>query len=275
MSIFVSADWVEQRLDSREFLLLDPRRPVRYLQGHLRNAVNLPVSGAFDPQGSLLPVDRLAGWLGAAGLDDRKTPVMYDAHDGRHAAMLVWILEYLGRTDVHIMDVFLEKWMAQGREIFYRPVKPAPGEFSARVNPAARTALKDLRDSSGRKLVDFRSPEEYTGKLATDEPAGHIPGAVNIVWQDLVGEDHQFLAPAGKLQRLLATAGIAPRDRVVAYCGAGLRAALGYVALKQLGVDVSLYDGSYAEWARRGLPVETSEAGAPAARRPTSRPKPL
>jgi 3-mercaptopyruvate sulfurtransferase SseA len=35
-----------------------------------------------------------------------------------------------------------------------------------------------------------------------------------------------------------------------------MRAALGYVALRQAGYDIRLYDRSYAEWARSGLPVE-------------------
>ena len=258
MPIFVSAAWLEERLDSPDVLVLDPRRPMRYLQGHLKNAVNLPLSKAFDSEGSLLPAAGLEKWLGAAGLDDRRTVVVYDGHDGRNAAMLAWILEYLGRG-VQLLDIFLERWIGEGREIFYRPVKPVPTQFSARVNPQVRAALDDIRDNSGRKLVDFRSREEYAGKPSpADGRPGHIPGAVNVVWQDLVGEDHQFLAPEAKLQELLAAAGIGPRDRVVAYCRTGVRAAVGYLALKRLGWDVVLYDGSYAEWARNGLPVEAS-----------------
>jgi 3-mercaptopyruvate sulfurtransferase SseA len=33
-----------------------------------------------------------------------------------------------------------------------------------------------------------------------------------------------------------------------------MRAALGYLALQQAGYDIRLYDRSYAEWARSGLP---------------------
>ena len=202
-------------------------------------------------------MDSLEKWLGAAGLDDHRTPLIYDAYDGSNAAMLAWMLEYLGREGVHVLDVFLERWIAEGREIFYRPVKPEARQFTARVNPQVRAALKDVCDKSGRKLVDFRSREEFAGKLpSADGRPGHIPGAVNVVWQDLVGDDHQFLAPEEKLQKLLAAAGIGPRASVVAYCRTGVRAAVGYLALKRLGFDVVLYDGSYAEWARSGLPVE-------------------
>lgn len=256
MAVFVSADWVEGRLDSADILAFDPRRPVEYLQGHIKKAVNLPVTKAFNSEGRLLPLEELENWLGAAGLDDRKLPVIYDGFDGRNGAMLAWILEYLGRTDVHVLDLFLEGWIAQGREVLYRPVKPAAAKFSARVNDQVRARLEDVSRPSAATLVDFRSSEEYNGRMDTDGKPGHIPGAVNIVWKDLPGENHRFLGPEEKLRRLLAAAGIAPQDRIVAYCRTGMRAALGYLALKQLGLDVRLYDGSYAEWARSGLPVE-------------------
>src|SRR6059036_1707319 len=105
MVTFVTADWVAARLNSPDILLLDPRRPMKYLQGHLKNAVNLPVFRAFDADAKLLPDDHLQQWIGAAGLDDRTTPVIYDSYDGQNGAMLTWLLEYFGRSDVHVLNV--------------------------------------------------------------------------------------------------------------------------------------------------------------------------
>ena len=42
---------------------------------------------------------------------------------------------------------------------------------------------------------------------------------------------------------------------IVTYCKVGARAAVGYQVLKRLGFDVRLFDGSYAEWEKNGLPV--------------------
>ncbi len=277
MATFVTSEWVGAHLDSPEILVLDPRRPTRYLQGHLRNAVNLPLAKALDRDARLRSVDDLAAWLGEAGLDARRSPLLYDAADGRYAAMLAWLLEYLGRTDVRVMDVFLERWVAEGRPLFYRPVKPVPGVFIARVTPQLRATLEDVRGGRAGKLADFRSRDEYTGRLglpappapsgpagsgqaedvrATQPAAGHIPGAVNLDWQHLAGEEQRFLGPRETLERLVDEAGIAREDRVVAYCHTGPRAAIGYLALRSLGLDVRLFDGSFAEWIREGLPVE-------------------
>ncbi|MFQ5879610.1 MAG: sulfurtransferase [Dehalococcoidia bacterium] len=256
MAVFVSADWVEERLDSPDVQILDPRRPVKYLQGHIRNAVNLPVAKAFSSEGELLADEALQRWLGAAGLGGGKTPIVYDAYDGQSGAMLAWILEYLGCTDVHLMDVFFEKWVAEGRGVFYRPVTPKASEFKARVNPQVRTTAREILTQRGLKLVDFRSREEYAGQQDTDGRPGHLPGAVHIDWRDLLGEGHRILAPEEKLRRLFAAVGVSPGDEVVAYCRIGMRAAIGYLVLQQLGYHVRLYDGSHAQWARSGLPVE-------------------
>jgi thiosulfate/3-mercaptopyruvate sulfurtransferase len=264
MLTFVSADWVEQRLDSPDFVVLDPRSAIRYMAGHPRNAINVSVAKARDSSGRIFSAEDLARWVGTCGLDDRRTPMIYDNSDGRNAALLAWMLMYLGRTGVHLMNTFWERWVADGREAFYRPVKPAPKIFTARVRPELRRTTSEVRedaqqgvpDGTKRKLVDLRSRDEFAGKTESELRPGHIPGAVNIVWQELAGKDGNLLAPAARIEELFAAQGVAPQDRVVAYCKTGLRAALGFVALAQMGREVALYDGSYAEWAQSDVPVE-------------------
>ena len=83
-----------------------------------------------------------------------------------------------------------------------------------------------------------------------------IPGAVNVVWRDLNGPSQSVLDTREKIEHLLTSAGVSRTDQIVAYCRSGPRASLGYFALRQYGYQVRLYDGSYAEWARSGLPIE-------------------
>jgi thiosulfate/3-mercaptopyruvate sulfurtransferase len=263
MLTFVSAEWVEQHLDSPDIIVLDPRSVLRYMSGHPKNAINVPVAKTRDANARIGSPDDLARWLGAAGVDRRRTPVIYDNSDGRNAALLAWMLMYLGRDNVHLMNVFWEKWVADGREVFYKPVKAAPQTFTAHVRPNLRRTVaqvqNDVRKGTAPRLIDFRSRDEFTGKVDHDNCPGHIPGAVNVVWQDLAGSDGQILAPPERVEQLLAAQGIGARDQAVAYCRTGLRAALGFLALARSGRDVALYDGSYAEWAQCGLPVERDE----------------
>ena len=252
----VSADWVEQRLDSPEFLFLDPRSPIRYMTSHLKNAVNLPVAKQRDANGRLLPPDELARRLGAAGLDAQHTPVLYDNSDGRNAAFLAWILAYLGRDDIHIMETFWEKWVADRRDVFYRPVQPTPRTFTAKLLPEFRASIEDVQKNSSAKLLDLRTADEFSGNFEHDPRPGRIPGAANLPF-DQIGANGNILRSPQQLDELFASRGIASDSQTIAYCRTGLRAALGFLALTQLGRAVSLYDGSYSEWSAAGLPIET------------------
>ena len=257
MAKLVGAEWVAARTESKDIIVVDPRRPMKYLSGHLPGAINLPIYQAFGADGKLLATGALADFIGSAGLGGSVTPVLYDSPEGQNAAMLAWTLEYLGRTDVLVLDCAYEHWKDQGREVRYKPVRANPVTFTARENPAIRATLAEVRDGAGLKLLDLRSHEEFIGErtMGQDTP-GHIPGAVNLVWRDLASPPERILAPAEKIERMLTGAGIGRDDRIIAYCRSGPRAALGYLALKELGYDVRLFDGSYAEWSRNGLPAE-------------------
>ncbi len=258
MVTWVSTDWVQQHLDDPGVKVLDPRRPMRYMMGHLKGAVNLPMYKAFDAQTRLRSVDDLAAWIGAAGLGDDVTPVLYDSLDGQYSSMLTWILEYLGRTDVHLMEVFYDQWVKEDRGVYYKPVPGTPATFTPSTNEVVRSDWQAAKDSGAKVVVDFRTPEEYAGETRSpEEVGGHIPGAVNLVWSNLVGKDNSFQAAKADLDRVTADAGLSSGAQVIAYCRTGPRAAVGYMVLKELGYEVSLYDGSFKDWTDRGLPLET------------------
>ena len=255
MTTFVSTEWVSERVATPGFLIIDTRSAMRYLMGHLRGAVSLPLRKLNGPTGRLLAPEELATAFGSVGLGDHETPILYDGTDGRNAAMMAWCLEYLGRDDAHVMEVVFDNWKGEGREVLYRPVPTEARQFTANVNPAVRAGLSDV-SAGGLKLVDVRSKEEYNGESEADEKPGHIPGAVNVVWQELVGADGQLQCAPDAARQLLQAANISQDDEIVTYCKVGARAAVGYQALKRLGYNVRLYDASYSEWEQSGLPVE-------------------
>ncbi len=255
MATFVSPDWVADHIGRPGYLIIDPRSAMRYLMGHLKGAVSVPFKKLQTPDGSLETPDQLATVLGQAGLGDDVIPVLYDHQDGRNAAMAAWAMEYLGRADVHIMDLLYDAWKDSGREVLYRPVPTEPKPFTSRLNPAARAALEDVASPGGAILLDARSAEEFRGEVEMDHRPGHIPGAVNLPHSEMVGEAGKFLIDPPALHRRLAALGITTQDTVVAYCRSGVRASLTYLAMKQAGYNVRLYDGSYAEWMDSDHPV--------------------
>ncbi len=262
---FVSADWVESQLGKPNFLLIDPRGPMRYTQGHLRGAVNLPAVRLFGRDGKLLSTYELVEFFGSVGVGNDTPVTMYDGGDGRNAAMAAWTLEYLGHDKVRIMDTFFETWAAQGREKLYRPVRPTANQLEPRLNPQVRAELEDVSRAlegapgGGVTLLDLRSQDEFDGLPEIDERPGHIPGAVNLVWQQLVDGNDSYLLADDNLRQLLESKGVSQDVPVIAYCRSGIRASVGYMALKELGFDVRLYDGSYLEWMNQGMPVEEAQ----------------
>ena len=229
------------------------------MAGHPKVAVNAPIAKARGASGALLPLPELARWLGSVGLDDARKPVIYDNADGRNAAMLAWILLHLGREDVHLMQSVWETWASSGREVFYRPVAAIAREFHAKPRPQIRVTLEQVAARDGARLIDFRSRDEYSGKMDTTGRPGHIPGAIHIDWQQLAGREGNILVGDERLREVFSSAGITAGQPVIAYCQAGPRAALGFLALEKLGQQAALYHGSYAEWAKSGQPVEAPE----------------
>ena len=257
MATFVTADWVAERIGQPGYLVIDPRSAMRYLMGHLRGAVSVPYKKLQAPDGQLGPPEQLASAFGAVGLADDVTPILYDHQDGRNAAMSAWVLAYLGRSDVHIMDLRYEAWKGQGREVLYRPVPTSAASFTARLNPAIRASLDDVTDRGTAGLVDARTPEEFRGEFEADHRPGHIPGAVSMPHADLAGEDDSLYANQDTVRQRLAVAGIPDGEPVIAYCRSGVRAAVTWLALDRLGYNASLYDGSYLEWMDSDQPVES------------------
>ena len=172
--------------------------------------------------------------------------------------MLAWILDYLGHSDIRVMEGFFETWKASGRDVLYKPVARPSRIFKRRLNPSVRADSGGCSRWRDIRFVDFRSREEFTGSTTiSEDKAGHIPGAVNIAWRDLGDPHGRILKAVQDLAQIANAVGLSRDDKIVAYCRSGPRAALGYLALSQLGADVRLFDGSFMQWSQAGLPVET------------------
>jgi thiosulfate/3-mercaptopyruvate sulfurtransferase len=106
--------------------------------------------------------------------------------------------------------------------------------------------LQALLAEGAVQVLDVRSAEEYegTGGYSCDPRQGHVPGAVNIEWTELV-------AGGADVRALLADRGLDSEGRIVCYCHSGSRSAYVVAALAAAGVAAENYEGSWHEWSQR------------------------
>jgi thiosulfate/3-mercaptopyruvate sulfurtransferase len=247
----VDFSWIDQHREDNGLVIVDPRPPVKYLQGHIPQAVNLPTSKIFD-KGTLelLSIERLAGIVGDVGIDENSTVVVCDDHDGQNEAMLAWTLELLGHSRVKLLSSFMTRWTKENREVSYRPTRPEARSMRAKPISEMRASFEDITGESVR-LVDLRSREEYEGKSGEGPQSKHLPGAVSLPWTNLLGEEGHLFRPKSQLETVLSETGLGRDDEIITYCSFGPRAAVGYAAFRQLGFKhLKLYDRSFQHWAK-------------------------
>jgi len=204
-------------------------------------------------------LDLLERRIAELGLDPGAPIVVYGEHR-QYGFYARWALRYAGLRPVFVLErpEQLAQPLAKPTPP-YTSSSPLPIEIDA--GPAPRRALRqDILDSlcdGGIQIVDARTRQEYDGWRVSPpggldhgaERAGHIPGAVNLHYQDLLDE-HGALKPIEALRRHVAEAGIDGSRPIIAYCRLSHRASLlTYVLQEKLGFpDVRLYDGSWTEW---------------------------
>lgn len=279
----VSTEWLATRLGRADVRVVDASwylpssgrdAAAEYAAGHVPGAVFFDLDAMSDA-GSTLPhmlppAAEFAARMSALGLDDRHTIVVYDGSGvNLSAARVWWTFRVFGHRAAAVLDGGLGKWKAEGRPLEPGAPHPAPGRFSARLDPSRVRDLAAIRANLGsgpEQVVDTRSAERFEGRQPEPRPgvrSGHIPGSLNLPFTDLVAADGTFLPPE-RLRARMEAAGVDPRRPVVAACGSGTSACSLVLALELLGHDrVAVYDGSWTEWGGRSdTPVEVGPARA-------------
>jgi len=269
----VSTEWLEAHLGQPDLRIVDAtyylpmqKKSARaeYNERHIPGAVFFDVDEISDTSTDLPhmlpPADKFAARVRKLGIGDGAHIVVYDGNGGLGAPRVWWMFRAFGARDVSVLDGGLMKWLAEDRPVEDLPPAPRERHFTPRFDNTMLRSKQQLLDnlkSKREQVLDARA----SGRFNATEPelwpgrrAGHIPGALNLPYPQLLRPDGTFL-PVDQLRAKFAAAGVDPKQPVVTSCGSGITACVLALGLDLVGHrDVAVYDGSWAEW---GLPGET------------------
>lgn len=256
-------------LGSEALLIIDLCSTDNYREHHIPGAVHMPPAelqrGEKPAVGKIPDQSRLEALFSAAGLSADKHVVVYDDEGGGWAGRLIWTLDVLGHPHYSYLNGGLQAWLASGLPVTTELPTSASGNFSATWNASVIAEAEDVLEAiqdKGQVIWDTRSAEEYRGDKIAAKRGGHIPGAINLDWLELMDHsDNLRLKDLDSLQTRLDSLGISKDKTVITHCQTHHRSGLSYLVMKILGYpDIKGYHGSWSEWGNRDdTPVATGD----------------
>ncbi len=270
----VSTDWVDAHRDDPDVVIVESDEDVLlYDTGHVPGAVKIDwhMDLNDDVTRDYLDGEAFADLMSRKGISRDTTVVFYGDNFNWWAAYALWVFSLFGHPDVRLMDGGRAKWLEEGRDVTTDVPDPEPTDYPVveRDDPPIRAyqpeVLQHVED--GGRLVDVRSPQEFSGELLhmPDYPqegtlrGGHIPGADSVPWKRAANDDGTFKGIEQLREIYEGEVGLSSDDAVVAYCRIGERSSHTWFVLTHLlGYEnVRNYDGSWTEWGNMvRVPIE-------------------
>ncbi|MEE9594534.1 MAG: rhodanese-like domain-containing protein [Candidatus Hydrothermarchaeales archaeon] len=259
--VLVDVNWLEEESGDQSIKTIYlARNYEEYAAGHIPNSVYVnPYSDIVDSEKIVesmgISANGLEELLSNAGIGSEDSIVLYDNANNLFTSRMYWILKYYGHEKVYILDEGLGGWKATGKGITAEAPAITQAEYSIGGLETSILVTKnyvfDNLENPYVTILDARSAEKYE--------AGHIPGAVNVDWEETVNEDGTFRS-ASELKDIYTEAGIGYDKEIITYCTNGYAGSVAWFELSEIlqYSNVKLYDGSWDEWGSDlDLPVVT------------------
>lgn len=171
-------------------------------------------------------------------------------------------LEYYGlQGRVSYLNGGIEAWKKAGYAVTSKPTVHKKGNYVASINPVLvdKDYVLSALNTGSKLVVDARMKRWYDGDVTGNPRDGHISGALNIPYPDMVDSTNSIKAPA-ILEKNFTSVAPDKNKEIVLYCFIGQTACVDYVVGRSLGYTMKVYDGSMQEWSRdEKLPMEKTK----------------
>ncbi|ABS42764.1 sulfurtransferase [Clostridium botulinum] len=268
MKNFVSTKWLQDHLEDENIVIVDCRGDLLkdsygeeiYKKGHIKNAVFADLKKVMSSEekehGGRNPLPDIEDFkrsIEKLGINKNTLVVAYDELKIAGAARFCWMLRYIGYTNNYVLDGGINKWITENRKLYIEENNSKEKldikneNFNISLNEEIKADVNYIKDNMKKDLmlVDSRTNIRYKGiEEPIDKRAGHIPGAKNVYWKDMLKED-------GAVDENKVRENFLPlKDytNIAVYCGSGIDATFNFLLLDEVGIKARVYAGSWSDW---------------------------
>lgn len=263
----VTANWLKENLNDDNIVIIDCRFDLMdkeygkcaYEKAHIKGAkrvdIETQLSSKVKKHGGRHPlptIEELEVMFKNLGINNDSTVISYDEGDLTGASRLWWILKYLGHEKVYVLNGGIDLFEKIGGEITSEISENNVGDFIAKPNESMRVSMEYVKERIDNKnvvIVDSREYKRYIGEFEpVDIKAGHIPGARNYFWMNVLQKENEELSLKNKEDLKKQFEELESYEEVIVYCGSGITACPNSLALSEVGINHKVYSGSFSDW---------------------------
>jgi len=252
--LLVTPDVLKKNINALDWVAVDCRGLEDYAKGHIPGAISLGKrckKALRDPSSRVFAdTTKYEKLFGKVGIGNDTHVVFYhgDIKTLTDATVGFWIMEYLGKDKVHVLNGGIDAWRKAGYRLDNKPIRKSAKTFKVNVVPGRYASTGEIVDIAegkikGVQLIDSRTKKEFVGKDIRAIRGGHVPNVtLNKSHLDTVLQKKDKktgkMKPTGYLDADQAHKVFGKLDknkRTVAYCQTGTRSTLTYLQLRLLG----------------------------------------
>lgn len=256
--IISASDFKDAIKNNKELVIIDASKAKLYKQNHVKDAMHilyddLNKDKSVAPLGTIQEPGFIADYMGKLGVSADDEIIIYDGGTQKYSSRMYVTLKYAGAKNVKLVHKDMGEWGKNRIMLTSAAAKKRPATtFTSEPNPDMFVDLEYImanKDLDNVVLVDTRSAAEFAGeKKVIDEKFGHIPGSINIPYEEFEKDGGAFKNKA-ELQDLAAKYNLGGKE-VIFFCKTGVKGAVAYIAFNNIleHPNSKLYEGGCTDY---------------------------